>query len=401
LYGGFVSYVVIRNKPVDFYVYYLAAYGFAEGADVYGIGRDFNPQNQKSWEGLAASAGVQIYSWPYRYPPLAAELVWPLTRLRPRAAALVWEIASAVALIGSAWMLGRSTSLSFGVPLALGLLLLSVPALATLHAGQINGFVLFTIAAAMLNFARHREASAGVWLATGTMLKIFPVAYLGYFVWRGRPRVVLIGMLTVVIWLALAIPLVGFHGLVSYAHNFLALLQPSSLYIEGANQSLPAFLLRLATRQSTWAAADKSRWMIWIVAFICLSIAAVTALLCMPVGELNKTFQLEFGLLTAAISLVPSLVLYHQLVMLLVPTFVLAERVLGGSAPRWVLVAAAFCIVAIDVHGLFWHHFESNRLLVSMPCYATAILWAVLAWLIAHEKFWPDFENEQDGASTG
>jgi len=202
-------------------------------------------------------------------------------------------------------------------------------------------------------------------------------------------------MLTVLIWLALAIPLVGFHGLVSYAHNFLALLQPSRLYIEGANQSLPAFLLRLGTRQSTWAAADGSRSMIWIVLFICLSIAMATALLCMPLGELNKTLPLEVGLLTAAISLVPSLVLYYQLVMLLVPTFVLAERVLRGSAPRWILVAVALCIVAIDVHGLFWHHFESNPLLVSMPCGATAIVWAVLAWLIAREKFWPDFESEK------
>lgn len=117
-------------------LYYLAAYGFAHGADVYG---------EVDWARLAQETHVTNYAPPYRYPPLTAQLVWPLTMLSPRLAALIWLSASALVFIASAWLLGRSSRSPFGVTLALVLLLFFVPPLTTLHAGQVNGFLLLAL----------------------------------------------------------------------------------------------------------------------------------------------------------------------------------------------------------------------------------------------------------------
>ena len=61
-----------------------------------------------AWDNLAAEMGVTNYTRPYRYPPLTAELVAPLTALPPRAAASLWLVLSAVAAIVAAWWLALS-----------------------------------------------------------------------------------------------------------------------------------------------------------------------------------------------------------------------------------------------------------------------------------------------------
>jgi hypothetical protein len=86
-------FVINHDKPIDFYCYYLTSYGFSHGVNMY---------NDVSWEQLAYEVGINHYGTPYRYPPLTAELVWPLTLLSPRFAALIWLVATALAFAASA-----------------------------------------------------------------------------------------------------------------------------------------------------------------------------------------------------------------------------------------------------------------------------------------------------------
>jgi glycosyltransferase involved in cell wall biosynthesis len=66
-------------------------------------------------------SGITNYTRPYRYPPLTALLVAPLTLLGPCGAATVWLAVNALAMVGGcgAWQVARSDYLC-GAALALG-----------------------------------------------------------------------------------------------------------------------------------------------------------------------------------------------------------------------------------------------------------------------------------------
>lgn len=379
LYTGWIGYVMVRDKPCDFYLYYLAAYGFFRGEDVYG---------EVDWARLAQERHVTNYAPPYRYPPLTAQLVWPLTRLPARWAALVWLIASAVAFIASAWLLGRSSRAPFGAPLALGLLLFFVPPLTTLHAGQVNGFLLLALAFAFYAFSRQRPVWVGIGVAIGALLKLVPMAHLCYLIWRRLWRAALTAVIVVLLLLGSALPLVGQAGFSSYAQNFFTLGAAGNLVSSGASQSLSSFFARLLVAQSgRWALADTpylARWLGWGASLV---IILATMALCWPRGDPSRLFALEFALVTTAVSLVTPYVWYHQLAVLLIPFFVLAERALSVPRLRWMLIPLAAGYGLTDVHGLMWHHLEFNPLLVSMPFYTTLMLWGLLAGLLGREKW--------------
>jgi hypothetical protein len=381
LYSGWITYVVILDKPLDFYLYYLAAYGFAHGIDIYGMGRDYGGVNRALWAQLAKEVQITNYAPPYRYPPLTAELVWPLTLFHPRWAALIWLVGTALAFIASAWLLGHSSETPLGVPLALGSLLFFVPPLTTLHAGQINGFLLLALAFALYAFARGRPVWTGVGVAVGTMLKLVPITHLVYLGWRRQWQAMLIGLMVIICFFGLALPLMGWQGLVSYGYNFLSLGQTGTLFPTGANQSFNGFFARLlAPGSEQWQLA---RWL-WLSASLVLMMA--TAALCWPTGDLSSLFRLEFALVTTAISLLTPYVWYHQLALLLIPFFVLAERALTRPSLHLMLIPLTIGYVLTDIHGLAWHHLEFSSLLVSMPFYTTLMLWWLLAWLIVQEK---------------
>ncbi len=378
LYGGWIGYVMLYDKPCDFNLYYLAAYGFAHGEDVYG---------EVDWARLARETHVTNYAPPYRYPPLTAQLVWPLTFLPPRHAALVWLSATALAFIASAWLIGRSVESSLGVPLALGLLLCFVPPLTTLHAGQVNGFLLVALALALYAFTHKRSTWAGIGLAVGAMLKLVPAAHLGYMAWRRQWRAALIGAIVIGLLLGSALPLVGWAGLASYVRNFLTLGAAGGLVPVGASQSIGSFFARLLVAgEGRWYLADApqlARWLGWIASLL---LVVATMALCWPRGDLDKLFALEFALVTAAVCLLPPYVWYHQLVLLLIPFVVLAERALTRPHLRWMLVPLAIGYIVTDVHGLAWHRLESCPFLASMPFYTALMLWGLSGWEIVKEK---------------
>ena len=239
LFAGWIAYIVASDKPIDFYVYYLAAFGFTRGIDIYSM--QGYRQAGSDWAALAREAGVQHHTFPYRYPPLTAEIAWPLTLLGPRPAAVAWLIASAAAFILSAYLLARLTDERWGKPVALALLLLFVPALTTLRAGQINALLLLSMCAGLYFLVQRRAVATGIAVAVAGMLKLVPFAFLGYLFWRRQWRAALVGVGATVALLLAAVPMMGWSGLVSYGRNFFSLGLANSLVPSAPNQSFNGF----------------------------------------------------------------------------------------------------------------------------------------------------------------
>ena len=386
LYAGWIATVLEHDRTVDFYVYYLAAYGFDHGVNMYA-------PPPGTWADLAVQAGVASYETQYYYPPLTACLAWPLTVLPARLAAGVWLVATTVAFGAVGWLLGRASRLAAGRTLALGLVLGFVPALTTLHAGQVNGLLLLTLAIAYVNLRRSHWA-LGLGIGTGVMLKVVPLAHLAYLAWRGRWRAVLIGAAGIVFLTLCSLPLVGQSGLLAYLGPGVRQLPLSGLMPSGANQSLNGFVSRLALAlQQAGYLSDAAgpAHVAWLV--LAVGLIAASAWLCWAGVSKRQDganhaprMQLEFALVTVTVTLVAPYTWYHQLVVLLIPFFVLTERALCTPRLRWLLLPLALGYLVTDLHGLVWHTLETNPLLVSMPCYATLFLWAALAWLIVRHR---------------
>jgi hypothetical protein len=379
LYSGWIVYEIQRDRLYDFNTYYIAADAFGDGIDVYALAVDYAGVNQARWDELAAQLGIRYHAPPYRYPPLTAQLVLPLTRLPPLVAGTVWMVLTAVSYGLSAWLLGRSAGTAHAQSLALALLLAFVPPLTTLHAGQVNGLLLLALCASLYGLSAGKWASAGLGAAAGALLKLIPIAIVLYLPWRRLWRAAGVAVGAILVLLLLSPLVLGAGTLRSYGRSFFAIGQPGTVFTTGANQSLNGFWGR--TLERWWD--DGSVYRLYLASAAVIVLGTVACL--WPPVRRPSYHRQEFALVVCALQLITPYTWYHQLVLLLVPFFTLLSEILARRAPRAWLAPLAVAFVATDVHGLAWHHIPVGALL-SMPFYTTLMLYAMLAWLILRER---------------
>lgn len=156
----------------DFGAYYIAARALANGES------PFDPAVAAR---LALTAGIEHHS-PYIYPPLLALLLRPLATLPYPAAAAVWFVLSAAALLASLWLIRPFVQLPWRI---YGWVCAAVfflpPVHHTLQHGQITHFLLLLIVSGA---AGGTGAAACVGIAAA--LKVFPATLAGVYVFSGR-----------------------------------------------------------------------------------------------------------------------------------------------------------------------------------------------------------------------
>ncbi|MCK4315696.1 MAG: hypothetical protein KAX24_07980, partial [Anaerolineae bacterium] len=117
-----------------------------------------------------------------------------------------------------------------------------------------------------------------------------------------------------------------------------------------------------------------------------LLLVILTAALCWSVGDATRWMPLEFGLIVAALQLIPPFTWYHQLVLLLIPLLIVANRL--WAARQWgylVLLAVLFALT--NVHGLAWHYLADWPWLTSFPFLLGLTLWGLSGWLLVRRKW--------------
>jgi hypothetical protein len=209
---------------------------------------------------LGLEEGVDIAQrYNYPNPPIMALLLYPLAKLPPLAAALVWFYAKVgLTLLSLRWVfqLVEETGRPFPAwARALTVVLSLRPIIDDLQHGNVNLFILFLVVAALTAYRRGRDALAGVVLALGVACKVTPALLIGYFLWKRAWRV-LAGCtagLLLFLWPGVVPELVLGHQenqrqLLSWyrgmVHPFVVEGKVTS---EHNNQSLPGLVARLAT----------------------------------------------------------------------------------------------------------------------------------------------------------
>jgi hypothetical protein len=370
LYSGWLTYVIAADRPLDFYVYYMAAELVAREQNPYTI-------SDPDWDTLAADLGITNYTRPYRYPPYTALSLLLIRPLGPQRAMVVWVTANALAMVVGAWLIGKALGGGWWIPISLTTLLFFVPPLATLLAGQINGLLFLCLALALWAISRGRAGWLGISLAAGTVLKVIPLALILYLFWRRQWQAALIAVVVLLGLTLLVFLIVGGEVLLDYAQKAIFLGRPDRVYSTPTNQTITAVLGR-AFPATTSLALLGGRW-------LGLLLIIVTAILCWPVGDSAKLMLLEFALIVAALQLIPPFTWYHQLVLLHLCLLV-AMRFLW-TARRWWWLAILIVLYSLaNLHGLIWQYIEDWTLLTSFPFLFGLTLWVTLAYLIIEKK---------------
>jgi hypothetical protein len=382
VYAGWIGYVLTRNKPVDFYVYYSGGLAVRQGKNLFDL-------TLEEWIALGGFPGIadKDVPYPHRYPPFYHVLMVPLTLAPPRTAALLWAVASGLAMLASALLLAKAFPSPYSDLALLALLGLSVPALAAIHAGQVTPFVLLCLAFSLVAWKKGYPVWSGLALGAATLLKVIPIALIAYMVWRKQLRVAAAALLLVALVALVSLPLVGVDDYLSFLRQSSALTRADRLTINPPNQSLGGFIGRF----SIFLPADTSTYL-WVIQAVSASFVALTILICWPPGDLNDRIPLEFGLIVATLHLVTPFAWHHQLHLLLIPLAVLSQRMLTDRTATGLILPILAVTILTDVHGLFWHQLQAWRpysIFVSTATYGTLILWGTLAALILARRARP------------
>ena len=382
VYVLWIGYQAHRDALHDFGLYYIAASALRDGIDIYRIGA-----GGPTWASLAAEYGVLHYAPPYRYPPLTAALVIPLTYLSSSMAGVCWLVVSAAAMVASAWIVGAALERPWGVSFTLLLWGSFVPPLTTLHAGQVNALVL--LAVALCYWGVRAEALsgtlwAGMGAAVGTMLKLVPVALGAYLVWRGRWRSVAIAVVIMIVVLGVCSVTWVPELLSSYAGALGRLGSVEDVVAAAPNQSLSGMAARaLGPRTSRGA-------LVWVGRLLSVLCLLATIAVCWPPGKRVTTTRigLETALIVSTLGLITPYAWYHQLTLLLVPAAVVGAGLLDRltrdagtvASGTWALaLLTATLWVLTDMHGLVWHSLPSGFMIQSLPAMLSCTLWCILA----------------------
>ena len=215
-----------------------AVAAWAHGRNPYGMSR-------AAWFAFGPTLHIQRFVWPYRYPPYTAALLRPFISFGEPAVRIAWQSASVASMLAAAWLTARALGGRWRYAVALLLLFVFAPAYDTLLVGQINGFLVLSLALALWAIVRRRDAVLGVSLAVGTVLKLVPAALFVYFLARRRWRASVWFVIGLAVLTLVALPLVGGQAFIGYGSWAVDLVRPQLVTNGPMNVTFVGALRRL------------------------------------------------------------------------------------------------------------------------------------------------------------
>ncbi|MEI8063868.1 MAG: glycosyltransferase family 87 protein [Verrucomicrobiota bacterium] len=198
--------------------------------------------------------GTDIYAvrnprgWAYVYPPPFAVLMVPFALLPLFWSMLIWYVLSVLFLISAVVMCLRLVREAVPEIDATGRMILVVGPLIALSVwfmpglarGQVNTLLLWLTVGAVYWQRKGQDWRAGSCLAGATLLKIFPIVLLGYFIWRKRWRLALATLVMLAV-LTIGLPALvfGWQKNIDYLTEWGHVVAQPSLAVESARANSP------------------------------------------------------------------------------------------------------------------------------------------------------------------
>lgn len=284
------------------------------------------------------------------YSPFFVAVFSPLARLDQKTAFWLWLGVQMLCLVGAVLMLARANAPPLGAAptiIVLSLVVLSRQFAGALVAAQVTPMLLGSLSASWFCARKERPIAAGLFLALAALLKLYPAAAGGYFLFARRWRALGSAIAFFAAGLLLTNPLRWIE---------LATLEmPVSYGIVGhAELTMLAFVRKcVAHLAGTTTAAAPLLTVLWLTALIDLALLAIAAAATITGRGRADLDGLLFGL-WVALALLMSPLAWIPETLLLLPAYLFGMlAVWDGLKPRraaqatWLTVGAAMLAIGI------------------------------------------------------
>ena len=284
---------------------------------------------------------------PYVYPPPMAVALLPLTTIPLETASVVWGAINYGLVVATSFVLIRlffpghreywiPAAFAFGVALSV-----FQPVRASLHWGQADIFLLFSISLAFSSFVARRDRLAGILIGAAIIVKPFFIFLCIYFLWKRAYATVITACLVSSILLGCSMlfvrpqTLMEFVSVASYWSGPIWSVSPG-------NQSPYGFLLRLFTPNPFTTPILNMPVLVTIARGI-LGITVLGAF-AMLIGRSRPTCPrrqgLEYGFAIVSMLLISPTAQAGHYSYLLVPILALGATLIVDRPGRWMLMAS-------------------------------------------------------------
>jgi hypothetical protein len=335
-----------RSNQADFSQYYVYALAMRSGQNPYTV----------DLTSLAASQGLNIVWKHATYTPTFILCFEPLTLISPRAAYWTWTVIS-LACLGAALflLLNQECDLPSALLLAAAAVLYE-PLASHFHFAQVQLTILLLLTLVMRSLRRGHEAAAGLALAVASLLRLFPVIFVGYLLMRRKWQALFYMGLALAVGAAITW---GFLG-TTRAQGFFQMVDPLSRQLKvPANMSVAALVSRLF-----WRLAGPSHPSIELGRRMAVGLAEMVIMTLTILASAKRGWTADeddavFGLWVVTMVLLTPTTWGHYLVLLFLPFSLLAKAAASGAASAraiWLAVGSYLLTQAsmVPADRLFW-----------------------------------------------
>ena len=380
--GGNIFYYYLQNAvwesfklSADFFVYYSAAKAIWSGHQELLYDSDH-------FRSVLGAVG------PYQYPPFFAVLMAPFSVIPFNILSIAWLALNHFFMFGCVFMVWYETN-SRNIWIFLGLLLLCCfygPVIANTHWANVNAMVWFFMVAGWWVFKHDRPYWCGFMLALGTIVKLFPVLLIGYFVYRRAWRVVIgAGAALTGMTLFAMIALGGYEAHILWFTLRVAELN-TGMGVGGTpiDQSITSFFKKLAGQG--FIDPLLVRPLFWGSAIV---ISAASYLTCRskPLTSPNSIYDLEYALVALLPVLVsPAFVSFYHFATLMTTYMILTHYLINRpdrlSPFIYIGLGISYGLTSFGAFG--GPAFSSGIMILfqSPKLYGTLILWVIIMHLL-------------------
>lgn len=275
----------------------------------------------------------------YKYSPAFALCMVPLSRLHRHISVPIWYLSIFIFFTSSIFFTKKilaagnqektlsRTFYFFAILMSLRFLL------STVQRVQSDCLVLFLLSLFIFALFRKKEALAGLSLAAASMVKLTPLIFLPYLLWRKRIKAALAYGLFILLFLLAPSIYVGWPENLGYLKNWFLVHQtnPVDYIFWYKNQSLLSCLMRFLTKDSRVGIFGLTQGQVYIT-FLILSVVLLSLIfiLCRKARPFSSgfVFLTEISLVLILMILLSPLGWKHTFVHLTIPHLVLLYYVL-------------------------------------------------------------------------
>lgn len=333
----------------------------------------------------------------YLYPPLLAQLLMPLAAyLSMESAWLLWFVVNVALIFATIYLLSR-----YAPPAQCWLLwLIPViywPFLEALVVGQVTIILMALFAFAWAAVKGNRPALAGALLAFAAWLKLYPILFIVYFLWKRNWRLVISAAIWGIILAVVQIAISGAEPFTDMMGVLFTLSSEGQTYLASANASVFGFTSQLFEQHEVVQPLVVSQTA-YLISRIGLTLGILGATLytvSRPTHDVacsqDSTFDLEYALI-----LIIALLLSPTLWVSGMPPLALVYFLLWKSRPRGQAgrLTAWFCLVACIVTTLYYVYIigytpdpPQSGLVLSFGFYTILATWGLIIYLLRSRTF--------------